>query len=609
MSYLAQGLLSLAATMGRNLLAAFAPSLLLFAAACPSPADDEGGDGENDSFAIGKADGGVDPESDEAKAVLLVVNDLELDFTAFDDVVKLDRRAAEGIIEHRDGPDGEPGTEDDDLFDDLEELDEVKFVAQTAFDALLKYAITEGYLDRVRDTGPMMTDVVFSPQPSEQSHNARVASLIDGARETIDVAMYSFSNASVRTALQSAAERGVEIRFLFETANDDRKLEGEALLDSASGQLEEHDIDVRWVNKIMHHKFMIIDGPRDDLSRATTAMVATGSANWSNSAATRYDENTLFLRGHEELTLRLQQEFNHLWHHSRDFVANEAIEFSPSGVEIGEEDIPDGPDEHAFFTSDNFDIKDGDDTFRITGRNRVSDQLIAAIQNADESIFVASGHLRHRGISEAIMAKLEEDPELDVRIYLDAQEYISEFTHDDQVDELEECLAEANTESQRRNCLDKGFLFGFVIGEAGAHVRYKWYAYRWHFTYAAQMHHKYLIIDGDELWTGSYNLSDNAEHNTFENMLHFTGESSRELIDTYEANFEAIWETGRAEDLLSDLRDEIETSDVIPMVFDPMALEHEEVRALKSLILDNCTQANSTDFRQHPDRHLVCERD
>jgi phosphatidylserine/phosphatidylglycerophosphate/cardiolipin synthase-like enzyme len=590
--------------MGRNLLHRLAPSLLLLCAACGSAADDPG-DGENDPFAIGKGDGAIDPESDEAKAVLLVVNDLELGVTELDDDVRLDSRAAQNIIEHRDGGD------DHDLFDDLEELDQVKFVGQTALNALLKFAIAEGYLDRVREDegGPVMTDVVFSPQPTAQSHNARVASLIDGARETIDVAMYSFSNAAVRTALQNAAARGVEIRFLFETANDDRKLEGDALLDSASGQLEEADIDVRYVNKIMHHKLMIIDGPRDDLSLAATATVATGSANWSNSAATRYDENTLFLRGHEELTLRLQQEFNHLWHHSRDFVANEAIEFSPSGVAITDADITDGPDEHAFFTSDNFDVKEGGNTFSVTGRNTVSDQIIAAIQAADESILVASGHLRHRGISEALMAKLEENPELDVRIYLDAQEYISEFTHDEQIEELEECLAAATTESKRRNCLDKGFLFGFMVGEAGAHVRYKWYAYRWHFSYAEQMHHKYLIVDGDELWTGSYNLSDNAEHNTFENMLHFTGEANRELIGAYQANFESIWETGRAEELLSDLRDEIATADAIPMVFDAMALEHDEVRSLKSLIVANCTQANSTDFRQHPESHTVCHRD
>ena len=598
--------------MGRNLLALLAPALLLFAPACSSTSTDEPGDGANDGFAAGKADGGIDPDSDEAKAVLLLVNDLALGFVEFDDDVPLNRRAAQNIIAHRNGPDGDATTPDDnDLFDDLAELDDIKYVGPSALQALLRYAIAEGYLARVQeeDEGEVFSSVIFSPQPSDTSHNARVAELIATAEDTIDVAMYSFSNAGVRTALEEAAARGVEIRFIFETASDDRRLEGDELLDSKSGRLEAHDIDVRWVNKIMHHKYMIIDGPRDDLSRASTAMIATGSANWSNSAATRYDENTLFLQGHEELALRMQQEFNLLWNHSRDFVANEAIEFSPSGVEISDDDIADDPTTHAWFTSDNFDISEGSTTFRKTGRNTVSDQIIAAIEGADASIWVASGHLRHRGISEAIMAKVEENPELDVRVYLDAQEYISQTTHNIQVDDLEECLEEANTAAQTRNCMDKGFRFGFQVGESGAHVRYKWYAYRWHYSYAAQMHHKYLIIDGDELWTGSYNLSDNAEHNTFENMLLFTGDTHGDLIDAFEANFESIWETGRAEDLLSDLREEIANADVIPMVFDSMALEHEEVRQLKSLILDNCTDANTQDFRQNPENHLVCHRD
>src|SRR5688572_12991619 len=169
--------------MRRNTLGLFAQSLLVLGSACQSP-DDEAGDGEHDSIAIGKGDGSIDPDSFEAKAVLLAVNDREVSMTELDIDAALDKRAAENIIAHRDG--------DDDLFDDLEELDELSFVGQKAFDALLKYAIAEGYLDRVKGDPDLaaITDVVFSPQPSEQSHNARVASMIDEARETIDIGMY-----------------------------------------------------------------------------------------------------------------------------------------------------------------------------------------------------------------------------------------------------------------------------------------------------------------------------------------------------------------------------------------------------------------------------------
>lgn len=584
-------------------------SLLVSLAACGDAPQSEASDGEWDAIATGKADGAVDPDSAEAQAVLLLVNNPEVDLDELDHDARLDARAARNIIAHRNA-DGIWGTEDDNPIDDIPELDAIRFVGPSAFSRLVDYAVAEGYLELVDDgdDGEVMTDVVFSPQPSDATHNLRVASLIDEAQESIDIAMYSYSSGTVRAALEAAAARGVEIRFLFETASDDRRLDGDDLQASRSGQLEAHGIDVRWVNKIMHHKFMIIDGPRSDLSAAATATIASGSANWSNSAGTRYDENTLFLRGHEEVALRLQQEFNHLWEHSRALEANPDLQWELSELEISDADITDGDDSHVYFTSENFDVSPGGDTFRKNGGNEVSDALIEAIEGATDSIHVASGHLRHRGISEAIMAAKANDPDLEVRVYLDAQEYISAFTHDLQLDDLDDCLAEANTPTQIRNCMDKGFRFGFQMGESGVDVRYKWYSYRWHYSYAAQMHHKYMVIDGDELWTGSYNLSDNAEHNTFENMMVFRGDAYADLVASYEQNFETLWETGRADDLLGDVRNEIANSDIVPMVFESMSLEHEEVRQLKSLILERCPQANSEDFRRNPQDHLVCHR-
>ncbi|MEM6291254.1 MAG: phospholipase D-like domain-containing protein [Myxococcota bacterium] len=583
-------------------------ALLLGLSACGTEPVEQS-DAEWDAIPTGKADGAIDPASDEAAAVLLLVNDPAVDVGELDDDARLDARAARNIIEHRDGDDGIAGTDDDDAIDSIEELDGIGYVGPRAFGRLIEYAVAQGYLAQVEGADDdVMTDVIFSPQPTEATHNIRVAELIDQAQTSIDIAMYSYSNGTVRAALEAAAARGVEIRFLFETASDDRRLEGDERFDSKSGRLEAVGIDVRWVNKIMHHKYMIIDGPRADLDKAATATIASGSANWSNSAGTRYDENTLFLRGHEELALRMQAEFNHLWEHSRKFNANDDIVFTASEISIADEDIVDGPDTHAYFTSENFDISPGDDTFRKNGGNEVSDALIDAIDGATGSIHVASGHLRHRGISEAIMAKKAADPDLDIKVYLDAQEYISLTTHNIQLDNLDACLEEANTETQTRNCMDRGFRFGFQMGESGVDVRYKWYSYRWHYSYAAQMHHKYILIDGDELWTGSYNLSDNAEHNTFENMLVFTGDDYADLVADYEENFESMWETGRADDLLSGVRDAVANDDVIPLVFDSMALEHEEVRQLKSLIVANCPDVNTTPFRQNPQAHLVCHR-
>ncbi len=562
-------------------------------------------DGEDDGFAIGKADGAIEEGSAEARAVLAVVNDATVNFEILDDDAGLNSRAARNIIDHRNGPDGLAASDDDDLFDTLAELDEVKYVGPYALDQLLAYAVDYGYLEAEQGKS---IDVIFSPQPYGSSHSDRVAQLIDSAQHSIDIAMYSYSDSHIADALAAAVARGVEVRFVFETANEDRKLTGSALENSASGRLERMGINVRYINKIMHHKFMIVDGPRDDVSAADTATVVTGSANWSYSAATRYDENTLFFRGQRELTLRLQREFNLMWEHSRDVVVDASLPYDLSSYVIEPASIPDELSNHAFFTSNNFTVNDT--TFRVTGKNTVSDALVAAIEGATESIWIASGHLRSRPVAEALMAKAAAHPEMDIRVYLDDQEYISSYYNDTQLAELDDCLAAATTESQQRNCYDKGFHFGYTVGQSGVQVRYKYYSYRWHYTYAVQMHHKYMIIDGEQLWTGSYNLSDNAEHNTFENMLMFRGPDFAGLIAAYTANFDTIWQTGRADGLLAGLIDQIEdqSQPSFPIVFEPMALTWDEVTDLKERIRDNCADINSDSYRNEPEKHYSCYR-
>ena len=248
------------------------------------------------------------------------------------------------------------------------------------------------------------------------------------------------------------------------------------------------------------------------------------------------------------------------------------------------------------------------DTFRITDSSVVSDALVEAIGRARVSIHVASGHLRSRPVSEALMAAKQAHPELDLRVYLDGQEYISSWYQGQQERELVDCLANATTDTQERNCREKGFLFGYQVGQSGVDVRYKYYSYRWHYSYAPQMHDKFMVIDGQELWTGSYNLSDNAERNTFENMLMFRGDRFAELVASYEAAFESMWETNRHDGTIERVLDDVRTSDTIPLVFTPMAMSWSEVERLKDEIANNCSAINSEPFRTAPENHRTCPR-
>jgi len=554
-------------------------------------------DGELAGFPDGKADGGLEDGTPEARGVLALVNDRAVTLDELDHAAGLSSRVARNIITHRDGPDGS--------FDTLAELDAVPYVGPATLRQLLAYA---------RETGRVVAaprvEVIFSPQPAATTHTKKVAEWVRGARHSIDIAMYSYSDSEIAAALADARARGVEVRFLFETAAEDRKLELAARPGSKSGKIEAADIDVRWVNKILHHKFAIIDGPRDDAGRAQTARLVTGSGNWSYGGASIYDENTVFIDGAGELAVSFQREFDLLWAHAADFQTATVFPFVASTADLDAVGLDDAdPDAGALFTSANFTVQRGATTFRIDRTSTaVSDALVAAIGRARTSIHVASGHLRLRAVSEALVAAKQARPELDVRVYLDQQEYISASGHNAQLAELAACRASATTPARQWNCETKDFLFGKQLGDAGVDVRYKTYAYRWDYSYALQMHHKFLLIDGQELFTGSYNLSMNAEQATFENLVHLRGATYAPVVATFEREFERLWNTGRAPDRLAGLRATIAGASTIPLVFDSMALSWQEVTELRSLIRASCTVVDTTEYRENPSSHRTCPR-
>lgn len=554
-------------------------------------------DGEfEDGADVGKADGSSFSDC-ELDAVLELVNDP----TTTEALLRtggVHSRAARNIVTYRDTRDTNH------TFDDVGELDSVSYVGPVAFQLLV--AMVEGECSG-RSNEP---EVIFSPQTYETSHLVRVREAIDQAAVSIDIAMYSFRDAAIQDALARAVARGVAVRMVFETASADRTdPEG-----TTSARLEAIGVNVRWINKVMHHKFVIIDGPQSSVDQARTATLITGSANWSSSAATRYDENTVIIRGNAEALLRFQREFNHLWANSREFAFDQDLPFTTT-MEVTDEMILDDPAIDAVFTSANFRITQSSTygpTFSvIRGENEISDRLVELINGAQQSIHVASGHLRSRPVVEALLARHQANPELDIRIYLDNQEYISAGAHADQVEELDDCLAAAGTSaSARQACLDSGFLFSYQVHEAGIPLRYKYYCYRWDASYAVQMHHKYFVFDGRIVASGSYNLSDNAEHNTMENTVIYDGVAFPGLVAAFEANFERMWVTGEAEGLYDSLIDEIEhgTRSSFPIVFPPMALTWDQVTELKSVIREHCPKINSEAYRNNAPAHQYCER-
>jgi phosphatidylserine/phosphatidylglycerophosphate/cardiolipin synthase-like enzyme len=571
--------------------------------ACMS--DEEIEDAEDAGFNSGKADGGIEEGSPEALGVLALVNDPAETAAALKSDAHVTSRVAKNIVAHRNGPDGIASTDDDDRFDSLAELDGVPFVGPATLNALIAAARAKGLIH----AGPTL-GVIFSPQPPPTSSNAKIAELIRGAQHSVDIAIYSFSDAGISAALADAVQRGLPVRFLFETASEDRKLtDPAALAASKSGRLEAAGVDVRWVNQILHHKVLIVDGPRDDKSFAASAKLVMGSANWSATGSGVFDENTITIENSPELAAAYQHEFDILWAGSRELSAGAPAQ-PRSTANITAADELDDSGIAAIFTSSNFTPGGTDGTTWRVDRSKLtmSDAWVAAIQRATTSIHIGSTHLRLRPVVEALIAKKQAQPEIDIKLYLDQQEWISASGDASQKADLDACLAAATTDTQKLDCMDNDFLFSKSVVDAGIDVRFKSYAYRWDASYAVQQHSKYMIVDGKELLTGSYNLSMNSEQHTFENAIHVTGPEYAPLVAAFEANFASIFDTGRAQDLLSSLRTRITSDTTIPMVFDSMALTWSEFDQLRTLIRANCSLADSTDFRNNPPAHKTCTR-
>lgn len=127
---------------------------LLASAACFEPA----GDGRDDSFGGdgAKADGNF--TECQLAQVLRFVNDSATTKGKLRDL-DLTSDAANSIVDHRHGPDGDPGTGDDDIYDDLNELDDQDFVGPVALDRLVGAILSECEVDL--DNRPFINEKTF----------------------------------------------------------------------------------------------------------------------------------------------------------------------------------------------------------------------------------------------------------------------------------------------------------------------------------------------------------------------------------------------------------------------------------------------------------------
>ena len=139
--------------------------------------------------------------------------------------------------------------------------------------------------------------VVFGPSPDLPE---AIVKAVDGARWTLDVAIYSLDHSDIVSAIEKRAQEGIRVRLILNKPNDDQKL---------ADRLEAAGVDVRFVNVTMHHKFAIVD---------STALI-TGSCNWTRSSFARYDEDLLTFKNEQPYVDAFRAEFEKLWSGSQEY--------------------------------------------------------------------------------------------------------------------------------------------------------------------------------------------------------------------------------------------------------------------------------------------------
>lgn len=137
--------------------------------------------------------------------------------------------------------------------------------------------------------------VFFSPKAGCETH---IVDLINNAKSSLEVAVYSINNQNIIEALKNAKKRGVNVRIL--TDRTQASINCQATLDLSQSKI---DIRIHSKNRMQHNKYAVADD----------AIVVTGSFNWTYPAEMFNEENCLFITDREIVKPYLERFENHLW--------------------------------------------------------------------------------------------------------------------------------------------------------------------------------------------------------------------------------------------------------------------------------------------------------
>ena len=162
--------------------------------------------------------------------------------------------------------------------------------------SLLAAAFFSGCIEQVSPgpSAPANVDVFFCPADRCED---RAVNAIANSKESVDVAIYSFTSKELYAELLNAQRRGVKVRLVADYVQS-------KMPSSVVPFLDGNGIESRIYAKsvTLHDKFAIIDG----------SLVLTGSYNWTTNADERNPENLVSIHD-TQIEGEYEDEFFRLW--------------------------------------------------------------------------------------------------------------------------------------------------------------------------------------------------------------------------------------------------------------------------------------------------------
>lgn len=145
----------------------------------------------------------------------------------------------------------------------------------------------------------------FMPDESKKALT-HLISLINGAKENINISIYSFTNKEIAKALKKSALRGVSINIIYDKSSNFKNPKSTLGFLSKYKNIHtcllEGDSNQTKYKGLMHQKMAIID----------RSVLILGSANWSKSAFSNNYE-TLFMTSNPQTIEKALQYFGEMF--------------------------------------------------------------------------------------------------------------------------------------------------------------------------------------------------------------------------------------------------------------------------------------------------------